>query len=168
MHDVKLFGLTGLAVLLLCAGGAMAAPKAAALQTFGYLEHVHVTPEDFHMQAKLDTGADNSSINAKVLKNSVVKGQKWIEFEVISRTGARIKLRKKVVRTASIKRHSGNSQLRPVVIMRICLGDIERDVEVNLVDRQHLTYKILLGRSFLAGHALVDSNATFLKKPTCK
>ena len=64
-------------------------------------------------------------------------------------------------------RHTGNSQMRPVILLRICLGGVRKEAEVNLVDRSRFKYPLLIGRSFLAGDFLIDSDQTYLLKPLC-
>ena len=73
-----------------------------------------------------------------------------------------------VVRDVRIKRDYGKIQVRPVVMMSICVADVEKSVEVNLMNRKSKNYPLLLGRSFLKNDFLIDSTVTFLTKPTCK
>jgi len=134
---------------------------------FGYLEEVLVYPGAFPLLAKLDTGADHSSINARILRQETKKGQVWLTFEVTNLSGAVATFEKRVRRVARVRRHSGVSSLRQVVMMEICLGTIRREVQVNLVDRTNLSFNMLIGRSFLAGHAIVDAAASFTSKPRC-
>lgn len=119
------------------------------------------------MQAKLDTGADHSSVHAHISKRQQKAGQDWITFEISNKAGAKAVFETPVHRIAKIRRHSGKVQERPVVYMEICLGPFRRKVEVNLVDRKNLTYKILIGRSFLANYGVVDSSITFTSSPNC-
>lgn len=120
------------------------------------------------MEAKLDTGADNSSIHARILKREKKGGQDRITFEVTNKPGAKMIFDEPVTRIAQIRRHAGKKQERPVVMMDICLGSIRRKVEVNLVNRKDFSYKLLIGRSFLAKYALVDSSTRFTSKPACR
>ena len=134
---------------------------------FGYLEEVLVYPGAFPMLAKLDTGADHSSVNARILRQETKKGQIWLTFEVTNQSGATATFEKRVRRVARVRRPSDTATSRPVVIMEICLGTIRREVQVNLVDRTNLSFNILIGRSFLAGHAIVDSATTYTSEPRC-
>ncbi len=67
-----------------------------------------------------------------------------------------------------IKRHEGESQRRSVVELSVCLGDHRRKVEFSLIDRSQFDYPVLLGRSALAGIAVVDPAETFLSQPGCE
>ena len=53
-------------------------------------------------------------------------------------------------------------------MLGICLGTIYKEVEVNLVDRSHFNYQLLIGRNFLIDSFLVDPSLTFSTKPKCK
>lgn len=119
------------------------------------------------MAAKLDTGADHSSIHARVLGREQRNGKDWIVFEVENKSGLAAKFEKPVERIARVRRHFGKIQERPVVMMDICVGAIRKNVEVNLVDRKHLDFKILIGRSFLREMALVDSGLKYTVAPAC-
>ncbi len=60
---------------------------------------------------------------------------------------------------------------RPVVNMRVRMGDVEDSFDFTLADRAHLNYQIILGRNFLADVALVDVGQRFVQpayKPEAK
>ena len=61
----------------------------------------------------------------------------------------------------------GPVEERPVVKMRVCLGTVMTDAEVNLAERRRLSYRMLLGRDLLAGRFLVDPGEDFLTQPFC-
>ncbi len=119
------------------------------------------------MQAKLDTGADNSAIHAVNIVREVRNGLDWVVFDVVTKAGVTKRFERPVVRDAQIKRPSSPPQERPVIMLEICLGTIKRKVEVGLVDRGDFDFKILIGRSFLKSHALVDSGTKFSTEPNC-
>lgn len=78
-----------------------------------------------------------------------------------------VSLRRPYVRTVRIRRHNGNHQRRRVVLMTVCLGEVERTIEVTLTDREYFDYPMLLGRSALAGVAVVDPMSRHLTTPDC-
>ena len=137
------------------------------LPVFGYLEKVLIEPQAFPMQAKLDTGADNSSLNANIIERFERDGKPWIAFVVESIDGRELRLEKPVIRTARIKSHLGKAQSRPVVEIGFCIGGISRSVPVSLVDRTKFKYNLLIGRSFAAGHMLIDPSKKFTTAPNC-
>ncbi len=167
-HMAKARSRAMLAATLVCvcwAGPAMADQSHPPV--FGFLEDALLMPQGFPIKAKLDTGADNSSVNAEIIERYKKSGQQWIAFVVESIDGRKLRLERPVLRITKIKRHGGKADRRPVVSLAICLGDITRDVPVNLVDRSQYTYNLLIGRSFMAGSLVVDPARQFTIKPRC-
>ena len=78
-----------------------------------------------------------------------------------------VRLERPLLRRVLIKRHDGDSQRRSVVSLTVCLGDHRREVEFSLIDRSEFTYPVLLGRSALAGIAVVDPDQINLSEPAC-
>ena len=138
------------------------------LPIFGYLETAKILPQSSPIKAKLDTGADHSSIHAADIAHSKRNGTLWVRFVIKSDDGRTLKLDRQVIRTAHIKRPGGKAQARPVVMMAICIGNLSHEVQVNLVDRSVLNYDLLIGRSFMSGHLLVDPSQQFTTEPTCE
>ena len=56
---------------------------------------------------------------------------------------------------------------RPVISLGICLGNIYRQVNVNLADRTNYNYTMLIGRDYLNGVYIVDVEIVHTTKPTC-
>lgn len=138
-------------------------------QIFGWVEQVLIGELRLAMDAKLDTGADTSSLHAEWIRRTRDKdGDRWVEFLVVDPdSGRRVRFKKHLVRTSYIKEHSGSKQRRPVVLIDVCLGTHERRIEVNLVDRSSFDYPMLLGRNALEGLALVDSAERHTVEPAC-
>lgn len=136
---------------------------------FGWVERVELGKSRLELEAKLDTGADTSSLDAaKIRRYRQKDGDRWVEFQVVDRaSGRRIRYKKRLIRYAYIKEHEGPSQRRPVIRMQVCLGDHLADVEMNLVDRSGFDYPILLGRNALDNVALVDAAESFTTPPDC-
>jgi hypothetical protein len=52
---------------------------------------------------------------------------------------------------------------RPVVEMRVRLGELQDTFEFTLADRSHLENEMILGRNFLADVTLVDVGRRFIQ-----
>jgi hypothetical protein len=157
---------TTLVLLLL----ALARPATSTKkEILGWIEKVQVGKSRLELTAKLDTGADTSSLDASRIRRFRGKdGERWVEFRVGEKTtGRRIRFKKPLVRTAYIKEHKGPSQRRSVVLMEICLGEYLQEVEVTLVDRSGFAYPVLLGRNALEGLAIIDPALTLTTEPRC-
>ena len=155
--------------LCLVLGMFMSVTGAAAQnkEVFGWVEKVGVREANFAMQAKLDTGADSSSVHATRVEEFTKKGEQWVRFKVRSTVGSTATIERPIERVALIKRHHGKSERRIVVRLGLCLGDIFQEEDVNLVDRTKFDYRLLLGRSFLVGNAIIDPAMMFTSPPAC-
>ncbi|MEM7280867.1 MAG: ATP-dependent zinc protease [Pseudomonadota bacterium] len=144
-------------------------PNPIAPRSYGYIERITLGSETpLQFKAKLDTGADTSSLDAKNIKRIRRGDKRLVRFTVVNPdSGESITIERPFVRRVRIKRHSGNHQTRNVVRMEICIGSERRSVEMSLIDRGLFEYPVLLGRSALDGIALVDSGKTLTATPTC-
>ncbi len=151
-----------------------AAPFSAFSQTreiVGYVEMARIYPGNLSLRAKIDTGAKTSSLNAPNLSTFDRDKKQWAQFDVINQKGKKILVEKEIVRNVEIKQNgilSFVSHKRPVIMLGICLGSVYKEVEVNLVDRSHYNYQLLIGRNFLKDSFLVDPSLTFAAKTKCK
>ncbi len=134
----------------------------------GWIETVSINSTAFQVKAKIDTGADNSSIDASELQLYKKADRQWVKFVVRNNMGDKIELDKPVEDFAYIKRKQGGVIERPVVLIDICIGNTSHRAPVNLASRGHFNYRMLIGRSFLSGHYLVDSSMTESTTPSCQ
>lgn len=155
-------------ILLLAASLFAVSASAQDRPKFGWLEKIKLFPSEIVINAKLDTGADYSSLNASELEEFEKGGKKWVRFSVTSRIGERMVIERPIVRVALIKRSGASNQKRLVVKLGICLGKSFMEADVNLVDRTQYTQQMLVGRNFLAGNAVVDPASSFTREPECK
>ena len=122
----------------------------------GAVEPIAIGASRVIVDAKMDTGADSCSLDARNIESFEKDGVKWVRFEVPARDGRTATLEAPLARTVRIKRGAGSSPPRPVVRLPVCLGNLQREVDVNLVDRERYRQKALVGRNFLAGYVIVD------------
>jgi len=165
-ESILLTMLLGLAVQT---QSAAAHESGASLAILGVVENVLIVEEGVALEARMDTGATSSSLNALNKERFERDGEDWIRFEIIDPEDedARITLERPIERIVRIRRHSGDSQERPVVRMEFCIGDQLLTADTSLIDRTALTYQALIGRSHMAGHILVDSGEEHLRAPNC-
>jgi hypothetical protein len=134
----------------------------------GWVERVKIYPGEFEIHAKIDTGAKTSSLNAPNMQIFKRDGEEWVSFEVTNRKGKSRKFEEKIVRVSRIRRHGGRLQRRPVVMLGVCVGNVFRQTQVNLIDRKNFNYQMLIGRRFLTDRVVVDPGRTFIARPSCK
>jgi len=133
----------------------------------GNIENIEIGKSQARFIAKIDTGAENSSLHAQNIKLFKTSGTLWVSFRLKNKYGKFYRFKKKVKRMATIKRKRAPDQLRPVVDLELCLGQVQKTVEVNLVDRGNFKYPFLVGKSFLSGNFIVDVDKSFSVEPNC-
>ncbi|GAA5098524.1 ATP-dependent zinc protease family protein [Wohlfahrtiimonas larvae] len=125
------------------------------------------------LPAKLDTGAKTASLNALDLKIFTKNKEKWVRFQVES---GKKYYEFPIKRMSRIKKRSGEiespdastSAERPVIELEVCMGDQRKKLEVNLTDRTHFTFPLLIGKIGLTKlKAIVDPSVSKLSKPIC-
>ncbi|TKB50692.1 ATP-dependent zinc protease [Ferrimonas sediminicola] len=133
----------------------------------GEVERVFVQETGMAFDARVDTGAESSSIDAQNITLFERDGKQWVRFEVPNRDNAESQpktVEARVIRTAQIKKGVvDDTQERPVILARLKLGDYVAETELNLNDRSHLDYPLLLGRKFFKDIAVVDVSRTHLQ-----
>lgn len=147
-------------VLLAVAGDAL------GKSIFGWIERVKLMDSELVMKAKLDTGADTSSINAPNPEEFDKDGEEWVRFEITDADGDSHTFELPIERTVRIRSATGTTR-RHVVRMDMCLGHIRRKAEINLADREDLSYEMLIGRNFMKDYVLVDSGPKLTMDPSC-
>jgi len=154
--------------VVLCSQVHSASAETADLKIFGWVENAYLPGPGLDIKAKLDTGAETSSLDARVIKKFRKGGKRWVRFATTDReSGKEIILVQERVRTIGVVQHDGSRQTRPVVLLEVCLGGRRLNTEVSLIDRSEFNYPLLLGRSALASFALVDPGSIFLGDPGC-
>ena len=154
--------------LLMSTFAEFSAAETSDLQILGWVESAFLADTEMELKAKLDTGAETSSLDARILKKFRKSGKRWVRFAITDReSGDEFVLVRERVRTVSVVQHDGERQVRPVVMLRICIAGHWHDTEVSLIDRSEFNYQLLLGRSALASFALVDPGSTFLGHSGC-
>ncbi len=157
-----------LAALLLSPGMATAANSP---QVLGWVEEGLILPEKVAVKFKLDTGALTSSMHAENIDRFEKDGEDWIRFtveleDINTEKQVRTRLERKMVRDLTV-RGAGGAEERPVVLMKVCLGNQTYEEQFSLNDRDKMNYPVLIGRRTLEKIGPVDSSKTFTVEPSC-
>jgi hypothetical protein len=139
------------------------------LEILGWVESAWLHDPEMKIKAKLDTGAETSSLDAEIVKKFRRDGKRWVRFKVSDReSGEEFLLVRERVRTIGVIQHDGTRQRRPVVSIKMCIAGRNLQTEVSLIDREAFHYPLLLGRNALNDFALVDPGNTFLGGSECR
>lgn len=140
-----------------------------SLSAFAYTKPVLGPTEPFTLgdgalafEARIDTGASYSSLHA--FDMHVIGGEaadkrdnigKLLAFSTENEQGEREQLKAKIVAVSTIKNAQGVEK-RYMVKLPLTFDGDRRVVKVNLRDRDHMDYKLLIGRNWLKGRYLVN------------
>lgn len=133
----------------------------------GWLERVLIEGDKLVLYAKIDTGADTSSLHVTDINLYKKNRKRWVRFKVMNRSGESVLFDRRVKRVARVKSLETDSQRRYYVEMGICLGDVYKIVQVNLVDRSGFNFHMLVGRNFLQDSFIVDPSLEYTREPSC-
>lgn len=108
------------------------------------------------IHAKVDTGARTSALHVENLKH-LPNG--YIEFEVVvdnKNPHKNIKVMTKLLKVARVRSSTGVYTKRCFVTTKVAIGPVEKEIEISLVSREKMVFRMLLGRRALEKDFLVD------------
>lgn len=154
------------------------ATAAACPQLVGWVEPVTVAGR--MMEAKLDTGAQTSSVDAQDIRHFGREGRPWVQFRLGPRRNNPAKtsqgsgrettddamIEAPVVRRTHIKRAGAPTERRLVVTLPMCLAGVSAETEFTLSNRVALEYRVLIGRAAL-GQLAIDATRTHVTVGSC-
>ncbi|MDN4502401.1 RimK/LysX family protein [Alteromonadaceae bacterium BrNp21-10] len=133
--------------------------------TVGVLELCHLPKlEIFNLEARIDTGAQTSSLHVDNIEEFEKDGKLYIRYDIhpdvhdVSKIVARKSLVKSI---RSIKSSNGQKENRYVIDTDMVIGAMEWEIEVTLTDRSNMSYLMLVGREAMVGRLVVDPELNF-------
>ncbi len=117
------------------------------------------------IKAKIDTGAQTSSMHAYDQVVFEKDGQDWVRFSVHpwQKTDEDPVLVECPIRDRrKVRSSSGHVQERIVVLMQIVLAGREVTAEMTLSNRDQMGFRMLIGREALRHGFVVDSSRSFV------
>ncbi|MBA2777404.1 ATP-dependent zinc protease [Billgrantia kenyensis] len=134
----------------------------------GRAEWIGLQDVGTYLRARVDSGANTSSLSAKDVTRFERDGEDWVRFrlglnddDVFVESVRDEWIERPVERRVRIMQAAG-SESRPVISLMMTLGPIRESVEFTLSDRTHLNYPVLLGRRFLMDIAVIDVAERYL------
>ncbi|MDE2387515.1 MAG: ATP-dependent zinc protease [Betaproteobacteria bacterium] len=139
------------------------ATKVDSKTVLGAIENVHLDPPGLEFSARIDTGAQTSSLNALDITEFERDGKPFVKFNLIHpQSGEKIELTRRLRGHVRVKELGGREALRrPIVRMRVVLADIDEQINFTLENRSRFQHQVLIGRNLLQDLAVVDVS----KKP---
>lgn len=142
------------------------AKKDGKRSTIGWREWVALPDLGIReIKAKIDTGADNSSLHAFDLVRFEEDGKSMVRFTIHPHQRKRkpsVGCVAEVVGERKVKNPGGRSEIRPVIRTTLIVAGKELDALVNLTTRDEMTFRMLLGRRTIRHNFLVDPGRSYL------
>lgn len=118
------------------------------------------------IKAKVDSGAQTCALHAtKIRYLKSENGETWVSFVVTTRLSPLKTKRVRAVLVArrKVKSSLGHTTVRPVITTLIKVGEEAWPVEVTLVNRDPMGFRMLLGRKAVKGRYLIHPARSFLQ-----
>ena len=120
------------------------------------------------IKAKIDTGARTSALQAYRIEPFRRSGALWLRFELYPlqrRQTIKVVCEALAVDQRAVRNSGGGVERRYIVRTLIRLGEVSWPIELALANRDHMGFRMLLGRTALKGRALVEPARSYLLGP---
>jgi len=129
----------------------------------GAVEEVTLDAINDTLDARVDTGAKTSSINAEDIERFERNSEKWVRFHIANNKSKKTWIEAPIIRNVKIRQATRNKTERRIVIkLWVTVGDIHEKTEFTLANRTKMSHPILLGREFIRDIALVDVSRKYI------
>jgi hypothetical protein len=118
------------------------------------------------LKVKVDSGARTCALHAtKIRYLREADGLTWVSFEITENMSPHKskRVRAPLVEKRRVRSSLGHASLRPVIRTVIELGPDRWAVEVTLVNRDPMGFRMLLGRRALKGRYLIHPSRSFIQ-----
>jgi len=121
------------------------------------------------IKAKIDTGARSSALHAFNVKTIRKQGADWVSFDIhpLQRNAKlTIHIEYPMTTMRKVKSSSGHETFRPVIATDLLIMDRRIPIELTLVNRDTMGFRMLLGRTAIRRKFLVNPSKSFLAGAT--
>lgn len=119
------------------------------------------------IKAKIDTGAKTSALHAYDVHPVKRQGRDFIKFKVhpLQRNTRRVvECEAPLLEWRYITDSGGRRTLRPVVRTVLNVGELAVEVEITLIARDQMGFRMLVGREALKRRCIVDPSKSFIAR----
>lgn len=133
----------------------------------GRREQVWIEPLQMTLPARIDTGAETASLDARNIEEFERNGKPWVRFDIVHPdNGEAVAMEHEVSRYVRILQSSSDTpERRAVIELGIVMGSIRQSAEFTLSNRSHLDFQVLVGRNVLRDLMIVDVGQSNIAPP---
>ena len=135
--------------------------------TIGWREWISIPEMHIaQIKVKVDSGARTSAIHAEDIEIIKKRGKKFVSFKIFPMQKDKKhwnEVTLPMIDERWVKSSVGHQTLRPVVQVDIKLGEHEVPIELTLVNRDLMGFRMLLGREAIKNKFLLDTAHSFLQ-----
>jgi hypothetical protein len=117
------------------------------------------------IKAKVDTGARTSTLHTFYVDPFKSGGKPYARFGIHplrERTDIAIHAQAPLIDCRQVTDSGGHRERRFVILTQVAMGGHAWPIELTLTNRETMLFRMLLGRTAMAGRALVDPDRSFL------
>ena len=133
----------------------------------GQIERVTIDSIKQTFDARVDTGAATSSLNAIDIEQFERNGKKWVRFHLSDdKTPMDDKnwIEAPIVKFVKIRQSTNDEvERRAVIELWVKVGSIHEKAQFTLADRSQMSHPVLLGREFIKDIAVVDVSKKYVQ-----
>jgi hypothetical protein len=134
--------------------------------SLGWREWIALPELDIkRIKAKVDTGARTSCLHTFRTEPYTQDGERRVRFwvhPVQNDLHQVVECDAKVLDERDVSDSGGHKELRLVVETTLVLGDQSWPIEMTLTNRDSMQFRMLLGRTAMAGRAIIHPEASYL------
>ncbi len=117
------------------------------------------------IKAKVDTGARTSTLHTFYVDPFKSAGKPFARFGVHplrGRTDIAVHAEAPLIDCRQVTDSGGHRERRFVILTQVAMGGRAWPIELTLTNRETMLFRMLLGRTAMAGRVLVDPDRSFL------
>jgi hypothetical protein len=123
----------------------------------------------YNIKVKVDSGARTSALHATQIRYlEKHDGETWVSFVVTKQLKPlkNVRVRALLIEKRKVKSSLGHASIRPVIRTRVRLGNESWPIEITLINRDPMGFRMLLGRSAIRKKFLIHPSKSFIQSPS--